>query len=274
MKKGSIDMSEIAELLNRMVVEKPLLPLVIPLLLVLWSIEKWVFNLSNWVPLAVAVWATIQYGSYRQRIVVQDLNKKWKQLILQTSPTTPLEHCEWLNKLLIEVWPNFISPKLSLKFSSTVEKRLKHRKPKLIEKIELLEFSLGSCPLILGMHGAQWSTAGDQRSIRMGFDWDTTDISIMFLAKLAKPMRTARIVVNNVHIKGDLLLSPILDRKAFLYSFVSTPEVRIGVAFGTGGRQSLPATEVPGVSSWLVKLCNDSLNKTMVEPQRRCLHWT
>lgn len=271
MKKASFDMSEITEFLNHLTVEKPLFPLVIPLLLVLWSIEKWVFNLSNWVPLAVAVWATIQYGSYKRRILVQDLNKKWKQLILQTSPTTPLEHCEWLNKLLIEVWPNFISPKLSLKFSSIVEKRLKHRKPKLIERIELLEFSLGSRPPILGMHGAQWSTAGDQRFIRMGFDWDTTDISIMLLAKLAKPMGTARIVINNLHIKGDLILSPILDGKAFLYSFVSTPEVRIGVAFGSGGSQSLPATELPGVSSWLVKLCSDTLNKTMVEPRRRCL---
>lgn len=36
-------------------------------------------------------------------------------------PTTPLEHCEWLNKLLIEVWPNYISPRLSLRFSSIVE---------------------------------------------------------------------------------------------------------------------------------------------------------
>lgn len=37
-----------------------------------------------------------------------------------------------------------------------------------------------------------------------------------------------------------------------LYSFVSNPDVRIGVAFGGGGGQSLPATELPGVSSWLV----------------------
>lgn len=35
--------------------------------------------------------------------------------------TTPLEQCEWLNKLLIEVWPNYISPRLSLRFSSIVE---------------------------------------------------------------------------------------------------------------------------------------------------------
>lgn len=50
----------------------------------------------------------------------------------------------------------------------------------------------------------------------------------------------------------QLLLMPILEGKAIAYSFVSTPDVRIGVAFGSGGSQSLPATELPGVSSWLV----------------------
>lgn len=47
---------------------------------------------------------------------------------------------------------------------------------------------------------------------------------------------------------------PILDGQAILYSFESTPDVRIGVAFGSGGSQTLPATELPGVSSWLVCL--------------------
>lgn len=51
----------------------------------------------------------------------------------------------------------------------------------------------------------------------------------------------------------QLLLMPVLNGKAILYSFISAPEVRIGVAFGTGGSQSLPATELPGVSSWLVQ---------------------
>ncbi|RVX14123.1 Multiple C2 and transmembrane domain-containing protein 1 [Vitis vinifera] len=68
----------------------------------------------------------------------------------------------------------------------------------------------------------------------------------------------------------NLLLMPILDGRAFLYSFISPPEVRIGVAFGSGGSQSLPATELPGVSSWLVKLFTDTLVRTMVEPRRRC----
>ncbi|MCI15467.1 plant synaptotagmin, partial [Trifolium medium] len=62
----------------------------------------------------------------------------------------------------------------------------------------------------------------------------------------------------------------ILDGRALLYSFVSAPEVRVGVAFGSGGSQSLPATEWPGVSSWLEKLFTDTLVKTMVEPRRRC----
>uniref|UniRef100_A0A5B6ZN48 Synaptotagmin-5-like n=1 Tax=Davidia involucrata TaxID=16924 RepID=A0A5B6ZN48_DAVIN len=259
------------EFLNHLLEDKPLLPFVIPLIIVGWAIEKWIFSLSNWVPLVVAVWATIQYGSYQRHILVEDLNKKWKRVILCASPITPLENCEWLNKMLMEVWPNYINPKLSKSFSSIVEKRLKHRKSRLIESIELQEFSLGSSPPCLGLHGTRWSTSGDQRIMRLGFDWDSTDMSIMLLAKLAKPlMGTARIVINSIHIKGDLLLMPVLDGKALLYSFVSTPEVRIGVAFGSGGSQSLPATELPGVSSWLVKIFTDTLVKTMVEPRRRC----
>lgn len=54
----------------------------------------------------------------------------------------------------------------------------------------------------------------------------------------------------------QLLVMPILEGKAVLYSFVSIPDVRIGVAFGSGGSQSLPATELPGVSNWLVCLLN------------------
>ncbi|XVF50585.1 hypothetical protein PTKIN_Ptkin04bG0113300 [Pterospermum kingtungense] len=259
-KRGLMNVDEAVEFFKNIILEKPYLPLLIPLIFILWAIEKWFFSLSNWVPLVLAVWATIQYGNYQRQMVVEDLNKKWKRVVLSTSPITPLEHCEWLNKLLMEIWSNFMNPKLSLRFQSIVE-----------EKVELLEFSLGSSPPCLGLQGTRWSTSGDQRVMRLGFDWDTTDISIMLLAKVAKPFfGTARIVVNSLHIKGDLLLMPILDGKAILYSFISTPEVRITVAFGSGGSQSLPATELPGVSSWLVKLLNDTLAKTMIEPRRQC----
>ncbi|KAG7944615.1 hypothetical protein I3843_15G110900 [Carya illinoinensis] len=269
-RRRAFSFDETLVFLNRLIAEKPLLPSLIPLILVAWAIERWVFSFSHWVPLAVAVWTTIQYGSYQRRRIVEDLNEKWKQVIRSTSPITALEHCEWLNKLLMEVWPYFINPKFSTRFSSIVEKRLKHQKSKLIEKIELLEFSLGSSPPILGLHGTRWSCSHDLRIMRFGFDWDTTDLSILLLAKLAF-RGTARIVINSLHIKGDVLLMPVLDGKAFLYSFVSRPEVKIGVAFGSGGSQSLPATELPMVSSWLVKLLTETLVKTMVEPRRRCL---
>ncbi|ONI09174.1 hypothetical protein PRUPE_5G221900 [Prunus persica] len=270
-KVRGLSVEDAVEFFNYVMEEKPFLPFLIPLVLFAWGIERWVFSFSNWVPLAVAVWATIQYGNYQRRILVEDLNKKWKRVILNTSPITPLEHCEWLNRLLIETWPDYMNPKLSIRFSSIVEKRLKHRKSRLIERVELQEFSLGSSPPSLGLHGTRWSTSGDQRIMRLGFDWDTNDMSILLLAKLAKPfMGTARIVINSLHIKGDLLLMPVLNGKAILYTFLSVPEVRIGVAFGSGGSQSLPATELPGVSSWLVKLFSDTLVKTMVEPRRRC----
>lgn len=67
------------------------------------------------------------------------------------------------------------------------------------------------------------------------------------------------IVIHSVDYILQLLLMPVLEGKAILYSFVSTPEVRIGVAFGSGGSQSLPATALPGVSSWLVGFLSDHI---------------
>ncbi|THG16539.1 hypothetical protein TEA_011775 [Camellia sinensis var. sinensis] len=215
------------EVSTQLLVEKPLLLFILPLILVVWVIEKWVFSFSNWVPLVVTVWATIQ-------------------------PVTPLEPCEWLNKLLMEIWPNYIHPKLCTRFSSIVE----------VVVSSFFQLKLMNVFNVLSR---------SKRIMRLGFDWDSTDVNILLLAKLAKPlMGTARIVINSIHIEGELLLMPVLDGKAILYSFLSAPEVRIGVAFGSGGSQSLPATELPGVSSWLKKLFTDTINKTMVEPHCRC----
>lgn len=268
----SLNVEAAMEFLKQAAIDRPIYLLLLPLVVALWAFERWVFSLSStWVPLGIAVWATFQYGSYQRRILAEDLNRKWKRAILDASPTTPLEHCEWLNKLLTEVWPHYIHPKLSSRFFYVVERRLKYRKPRLVERFELEEFSLGSCPPTLGYQGMRWSTLGSQRIMHTSFDWDTDEMSIMLLAKLAKPLYgTARIVINYLHIKGDLQFMPVLDGRAILFSFLSVPEVRLGITFGSGGSQ-LPGTELPGVSSWLVKLLNDTLVKTMVEPRRRCL---
>ncbi|KAK7398912.1 hypothetical protein VNO78_10086 [Psophocarpus tetragonolobus] len=238
----------------------------IPLILIVWAIHTCLFPFSNWVLLALALWASMQYGKYQRKLLEEDLNKKWNRILLNTSPVTPLEHCEWLNLLLTQIWSNYFNPKFSRRLSAIVEKRLKLRKPRFIEKVEVQEFSLGSCPPSLGLQGMRWSISGGQRVLKMSFDWDTSEMSILMLAKLS--VGTARIVINSLHIKGDLLVTPILDGEALLYSFSSTPEVRIGIAFGSGASQS--ATELPGVSSWLDKLFTDTLVKTMVEPRRRC----
>ncbi|CAN8258897.1 unnamed protein product [Cochlearia groenlandica] len=270
-RKGLINTEAVREFVNHLVAERHALLLLVPLVLAFWAIERWVFPFSNWVPLVVAVWASLQYGSYQRAILAEDLTKKWRQNLFNASTTTPLEHCQWLNKLLTVIWLNFMNKKLSLRFASMVEKRLRQRRSRLIEHIQLLEFSLGSCPPLLGLHGTCWSQSGEQKIMRLDFNWDTTDLSILLQAKLSKPFnRTARIIVNSLCIKGDILIRPTLEGRALLYSFVSNPEVRIGVAFGGGGGQSLPATELPGVSSWLVKILTETLNKKMVEPRRGC----
>jgi hypothetical protein len=46
--------------------------------------------------------------------------------------------------------------------------------------------------------------------MHLGFDWDSKDMSILLLAKLAKPlMGTARIVINSLHIKGEVCKCPV-----------------------------------------------------------------
>lgn len=53
--------------------------------------------------------------------------------------------------------------------------------------------------------------------MHMGFDWDTNDVSIKLLAKLAKPLLgTARIVVNSLHMKGDVSIIAILYLNALV----------------------------------------------------------
>ena len=43
--------------------------------------------------------------------------------------------------------------------------------------------------------------------MHLSFDWDTNEMSILLQAKLGKPfMGTARIVINSLHIKGDVRL--------------------------------------------------------------------
>ena len=59
-KRGFFNGDGAAEFFLHLMVDKPLLPFLIPLVLIAWSIERWVFSFSNWVPLAVAVWATLQ----------------------------------------------------------------------------------------------------------------------------------------------------------------------------------------------------------------------
>jgi hypothetical protein len=49
----------------------------------------------------------------------------------------------------------------------------------------------------------------------MGFDWDTSEMSILMVAKLA--VGTARIVINSLHIKGEVCE---ITRFAFMHLYL------------------------------------------------------
>lgn len=264
--RGSRELSRrISEVWARGAEELPDRPLLLPLFFFAWLLPL----LSNWLPLLLAAWAAFQYERYKHSTLLEGLNNRWKRHILYTSPKTPLEPCEWINKLMTNLWPSFLEPKLSNMFSTIMMKRLKEKRPHPFRSIELQEFSLGIAPPSLGLQRTYWLTESDEQALHMGFEWETNEMKVLLAAKLAGPFKgVARFVINSLHIKGDLRIVPILDGQAFVYSFTSRPEVRIGLAFGGG--QSLPATELPPVASWLERVFLDTMVRTMVEPQRRC----
>jgi hypothetical protein len=63
-RKGLINTEAAREFINHLVAERHSLLLLVPLVLAFWAIERWVFAFSNWVPLVVAVWASLQVSSF------------------------------------------------------------------------------------------------------------------------------------------------------------------------------------------------------------------
>ncbi|PPD84291.1 hypothetical protein GOBAR_DD18801 [Gossypium barbadense] len=59
-RRSVFNVDGVMDFFNNVMMEKPYLPLLIPLVLMLWALEKWIFSLSNWVPLVLAVWVTVQ----------------------------------------------------------------------------------------------------------------------------------------------------------------------------------------------------------------------
>lgn len=251
--------------------DRPLLPLLLPLFSLAWLIQRFLLPLlSTWLPFVLASWAALQYRRYKHNTLLEVLNDRWKRHILYTAPKTPLEPCEWVNKLLTSLWPGYMEQKLSQIVSFSMMKSLKKKRPHPFRSIELQEFFLGVSPPIVGMQRTYWSSELDELAFYMGFEWKTNEMNVLLAAKLAGPFKgMARFVINSLHIKGDLRIVPILDGQALVYSFTTCPEVRIGMAFGSG--QSIPATELPSaIATWLEKLFLETLMRTMVEPQRRC----
>ena len=52
--------TEAKELWEHLLKEKPVLPYLIPVFLLAWFLERWIISFSNWVPVFVTVWASLQ----------------------------------------------------------------------------------------------------------------------------------------------------------------------------------------------------------------------
>jgi hypothetical protein len=54
---------EAQQLWNNLFHDKPLLPYLIPVFFLAWILECWIIPFSNWIPVFVTVWATLQVAT-------------------------------------------------------------------------------------------------------------------------------------------------------------------------------------------------------------------
>jgi len=59
-KKINFHVEEAMDFLKQAAIDRPVYVLLVPLFAAVWAFERWVFALTNWVPLVFAVWATFQ----------------------------------------------------------------------------------------------------------------------------------------------------------------------------------------------------------------------
>lgn len=65
-KQGLVDGAahEVKELWDHLLLEKPVLPYLIPVFILAWILERWIISFSNWVPVFVTVWASLQVCAF------------------------------------------------------------------------------------------------------------------------------------------------------------------------------------------------------------------
>lgn len=103
------------EFFNQVMVEQPLLPFLVPLVLFAWFVERWVVPFSNWVPLLAAVWATIQvvfpsHGIHMDKVVLWWIWLGFFDVLLNCQTNSPflgveivLIYCKYCLLLGLEV---------------------------------------------------------------------------------------------------------------------------------------------------------------------------
>lgn len=251
--------------------ESPWLLFFIPLVVVMWAAEMYVGQgTSSWSLLAAAIWLALQYGRKRRREELNELNARWRQRTLLGQPATAKEPTEWLNKLLVTLWPNCLEPHAVHRMLLQLQRLLKEHKPGFIRSIEVKDFSLGSTAPEVGLGDTFWSTQDSGLEVlRTGIRWDTSELNVVFAVNLNPPVlgQTATVVVTSVFLRGNLLLYPVLEGRGVLYSFDGPPDVSISLGFAPGS-SSVPF-ELPGLSSWLEKMALEALGRTAIEPRRR-----
>jgi hypothetical protein len=102
---------EAQQLWSNLVHEKPVLPYLIPVFFLAWVLERWIIPFSNWIPVFVTVWATLQVllVLFRDGEQINPTNKQNKKTnLVYCTQQTRKSVSQWLYVGLHDHWQDLL----------------------------------------------------------------------------------------------------------------------------------------------------------------------
>ncbi|GJP63160.1 hypothetical protein CLOP_g20233 [Closterium sp. NIES-67] len=99
-----------------------------------------------------------QRGLYEERRAEEERREMWQQKLLRDLPLSAREPADWLNKLLVLLWPNVLHPRTLAATQAAMQSIMDRDVPPHVQAVEILEMDFGDAAPQVGPLGLFWST--------------------------------------------------------------------------------------------------------------------
>jgi len=227
-----------------------------------------------WVLFAVAVvlylrLKLVETEARHQRALDEDSARAraWRRHLRRTT-CTPFETPMCLNKILMELWPTFVEPKMMRKIGSKMARLIAENAPSNMD-ITVESLTLGSAaPQLSDLQAFSYEEGGLANfDSRVRFVSEELNVSIAALVKTSKMAINCRAAVTGISLKGTLSFFPVPSERLILYGFKAMPDAKLQLRVKPlGGFEA----EIGGFS-FLERLLKSQIKKRLLLPNLKCI---